>query len=131
MPPKQYADVDTFLSEIEPTQRPILEAIRQSILEVSPHIAEGIKWNCLSFRTHEWFGTLNVRPHRGKPAVLLILHAGAKVRPAEAAAIAVPDPAGLLEWLGRDRASVRFVDMDDWTGKRSALIEVIRVWVSA
>lgn len=130
MPPKQYADVESFLSDLSPNARPIVDAIRATMLEISPKISDGIKWNCLSFRTVEWFGTVNVRAQRGKPVALLILHAGAKVRSTETPGIAVADPDGLLVWLGRDRASIGFADLEDWSRKRPAFIAVIREWVA-
>jgi hypothetical protein len=115
--------VETFLAALDhPFDREIL-ALREIILGADPRIAEGIKWNAPSFRTSEWFATFHLR---AKDGVQLILHLGAKKR---AAAVAIPDPESLLQWLGADRASVKFRDLDDVEAKRAAFSAVIRQWI--
>lgn len=94
--------VTAFISGLKPPQQPVLQAIRRTILAVSPRVREGIKWNSPSFRTSEWFATANVH---GTDTIRLILHRGAKSR---AGSVDVPDPASLLQWLGKDRAMVVF-----------------------
>ena len=39
-----------------------------------------------------------------------------------------PDPA-LLEWLGKDRASVTFRDLNDVDARGAAFADVIRQWI--
>src|SRR5262245_35945740 len=87
--------------------KPALEAVRAIILGVSPKISEGIKWNSPSFRVQEWFATINIR----KDAVHVILHLGAKVKDNSTGGLTIDDPAGLLEWLAKDRAAVKFSDL--------------------
>lgn len=70
------------------------------ILDVSPTIQEGIKWNSLSFRTTEWFATFNWRV---KDQVQIVLHLGAKVKDASEVAD-IPDPDDRLKWQAKDRA---------------------------
>ena len=50
-----------FLDKLEHPLKPEIETIRQIILGVSPTIREGIKWNSPSFRTTDYFATLNLR----------------------------------------------------------------------
>ncbi|GDX83697.1 hypothetical protein LBMAG42_55080 [Deltaproteobacteria bacterium] len=130
MPPKQYQTVDEFLGDVDPDLAATLQGVRRAILAVSPAVGEGIKWNCLSFRTHEYFAALNVHRQRGRAVVLLVLHTGAKRKPGVEGGFAVSDPAGLLEWLGPDRAVVRFSDEADFAARREALVAVIGGWIA-
>jgi hypothetical protein len=119
-------DVDAFLAALEHPHRAEILALRQIILGADPRIEEGIKWNAPSFRTSEWFATFHLR---AKAGVQVILHFGAKVRDRSAARAAIADPDGLLEWLGPDRASAKFRDLDDVQAKRPAFTAVIRQWI--
>lgn len=102
-------------------------ALREIILGADAEIGEGIKWNAPSFRTTEWFATVNLRAKKG---VSVILHLGAKKREMPEAGLTIADPAGLLQWLGADRAIVTFRDGEDITAKRTAFEELIRAWIA-
>lgn len=130
MPPKQYTSVPEFLGDLDPTLRPVLESVREVILAASPAVTEGIKWNCVSFATTEYFATLNIRPVRKQPCVLLVLHTGAKAKAVPAGGLAIPDPRGILEWVAADRATVHFTGAADFAEKRSALAAVIGAWIA-
>jgi hypothetical protein len=119
-------DVETFLASLEHPFKPELLALRQLILGADPSIAEGIKWNAPSFRTSEYFATFQLR---AKDGVQVILHLGAKTRDPSAPAVTIADPDSLLEWLGRDRASVKFRDSKDIDARRSAFAKVLRQWI--
>ncbi|MEP7339419.1 MAG: DUF1801 domain-containing protein [Acidobacteriota bacterium] len=119
-------DVETFLAALEYPFKPEILAIRQIILSADPSIAEGIKWNAPSFRTSEYFATLNLRARDG---VQVILHFGAKKRDDLTARAAIADPESLLEWLASDRALVKFRDLKELDAKRSAFANVIRQWI--
>lgn len=121
------SEVDAWLADCEHPQKPLIEALRRAILGADPSIAEGVKWNSPSFRTGEWFATLNLRGPRGASPVRLVLHLGAKRKLAEA--LAIEDPSGLLEWLGKERAVVAFVDAADLRRKRDALQRLVRSWI--
>ena len=117
-------DVETFLASLDHPLKQEILTLRQTILGADPSIAEGIKWNAPSFRTSEYFATFHLR---AKDGVQLILHLGAKKR--DNANVALTDAESLLEWLARDRASVRFVDLKDIDAKSSAFADVIREWI--
>jgi uncharacterized protein YdhG (YjbR/CyaY superfamily) len=119
--------VDAFLKDLDHPLKAEVEAIRRVILGADPKIREGIKWNAPSFRTTEWFATLNLRQDH----VWLILHLGAKKKAAAATGIDIPDPAGLLEWLAKDRAVVKFADAKDVRAKRAALASFVKAWIKA
>jgi hypothetical protein len=67
--------VETFLASLDYPYRQELLALRQIILAADPSIAEGIKWKVPSFRTSEYFATMNLRVKKG---IGVILHFGAK-----------------------------------------------------
>jgi hypothetical protein len=119
-------DVETFLASLDhPFKREIL-AVRQILLGADPGITEGIKWNAPSFRTSEYFATFHLRARDG---VQVILHLGAKKRAESASGVAIADPESLLEWLAKDRASVKFRDAKDIDAKRAAFTNVVRRWI--
>ena len=118
--------VQTFLALLEHPLKPEILALRQIILNADARITEGIKWNVPSFRTSEYFATFHLR---AKDGVQVILHLGAKIRDTAATGIAIADPHALLEWLSKDRASVKFRELEDIDAKRDAFTELIRQWI--
>jgi hypothetical protein len=122
----QPASVEAFLAALDQPFKPEILALRQIILDADPSIAESIKWNAPSFYTSEHFATMQLR---AKDGVLIILHLGAKTRDTALSGIAIDDSAGLLKWLAKDRASVKFRDLADIEVKRAAFTNVIRQWL--
>lgn len=118
--------VDTFMRALVHPFKAVVEQLRACILEVDPTIAEGIKWNAPSFRTHEYFATTHLRD---KVGVGVIFHLGAKVRESLVTPD-IADPSGLLRWLAPDRATVRFADEADFAGKREAFAALVRQWIA-
>jgi uncharacterized protein YdhG (YjbR/CyaY superfamily) len=118
--------VVAFLRDLDHPLKKEVEAVRELILAVSPDIREGIKWNSPSFRTTDYFATLNVR---GKDRVRLILHTGAKVKASATKGVKVADPAGLLKWLARDRCLVTIDGKKDVEAKRPALQAILKEWI--
>jgi hypothetical protein len=119
-------DVEAFLASLEHPHKPEILALRQILLGADPAIAEGIKWNAPSFRTSEFFATFHLR---AKDGVQIILHRGAKKRPDAAAGVQIADPGSQLEWLGTDRASVKFRDLKEIEARRAAFAALIRAWI--
>ena len=129
-PSRTDPEVLTYLANLEHPQKPALMLLRQLILDADPEIHEGIKWNAPSFRTSDWFATLNLRARSGEQRVWLILHTGAKLKAGPGDPAAIPDPTQLLEWLGKDRCVVTFTDAADITHKRDPLQAILRAWVA-
>lgn len=119
-------DVDMFLAQLAHPLRDEFIALRDVILSADKHIAEGIKWNVPSFRTTEWFATMHLR---AKAGFGVILHFGAKKNAISESGVEIPDPAGLLDWLARDRAAVVFRDMDDLVARRAAFVTLLGHWL--
>ena len=118
--------VEAFLAALEHPLKPEILALRQAVLGADPGIAEGVKWNAPSFRTSEYFATMNLRAKNG---VGIILHFGAKRNRISETGVAIADPESLLEWLAKDRASVTFRDLKDIHAKQAAFANVIRQWI--
>jgi hypothetical protein len=123
------ASVELFMQELDHPLKSELEAIRQLILGVSPEIREGIKWNSPSFRTTDWFATMNVHGRDGRPRIRLVLHTGANVKASATTGLKITDPSGLLKWLAKDRCLVEIDDAKDLRVKQGALRRILRAWV--
>lgn len=119
------AAVDAFFAKLSHPLKTELLAVRAAFLAADPAISEGIKWNSPSFYRNGWFATMNLR---AKGGLQIILHLGAKVRAGADAKGAIADPAGLLEWLGPDRASVILRDSADVQERLTALKTLARDW---
>jgi len=124
-PDRNAPDVESFMQSLDHPLKPVIEFLRRLIRGVSDTIHEGIKWNAPSFRTADYFATMNLRADR----VWLILHTGAKVKATATDGIKLADPSNLLEWLAKDRAVVKFADLKDLRSKRAALEAIVRDWI--
>jgi len=118
--------VDEFMDKLDHAFKAEIQAIRSGILGADPSIAEGVKWNAPSFRTRDYFATINLREKNGAGVVL---HLGAKVRELGPGGIAIADPEHLLKWLAKDRAIVAFRDMADFLARKSAFESLVRDWI--
>lgn len=120
------AEVDAFMERLVHPLKAEIEAVRKIIRAAAPGIAEEVKWNAPGFRTTESFATVNLR---ATDRLQLIFHLGAKVRkpPPE---LKIADPAGLMKWLGKDRALVTVGVGDEVHAHRAELTDLVRVWIS-
>jgi len=119
--------VDEFMRTLDHRFKRLIETVRASILSVDKTIYEGIKWNAPSFRTREYFATMNLREKKG---IGIILHLGARVRDLPAGGIKINDPTTLLKWLGRDRAMIVFENPADFDRKKAAFELIIQQWIT-
>jgi hypothetical protein len=94
------------------------------VLGASPEIADGVKWNSVSFRKSDWFATVNLR---SKDVVQLVFHTGAKVK--DNPKLEISDPAGLLLWLAKDRALVTLGSGKTMTANTKAFEAILKAWV--
>lgn len=126
-PSKRDPDVEAFLDAIKyPPRKAALERLRAIVLGADRSIAEGIKWKSPSFRTSDWFATINTH---GPRSIRLILHFGAKVKSTAETGVAVPDPKGLLKWLAKDRAIVEFTSLDEMEALAKPLAALVKAWI--
>jgi hypothetical protein len=114
------------MRELDHPLKKDIETVRRIILNVDPGIGEAIKWNAPSFRTTEFFATVNLR---SRECVQLIFHTGVKVKGVATTGISIDDPAGLLKWLAKDRCLVTLGVGKDIQTKRAAFEAIIREWI--
>ncbi|MBL8861064.1 MAG: DUF1801 domain-containing protein [Planctomycetes bacterium] len=120
------AAVDALLDASRHPLRAELDLVRRIVRSADRSITEEVKWNAPTFRTSESFATLNGPRHVEE--VLIVLHAGARARGLDLRA-AIADPAGLLEWRGRDRALVRLGAAAEIRARGAALRALVRAWI--
>lgn len=118
--------VNVLLDANKHALRAEIDALRKIILEADTRIEEGVKWNAASFRTTEWFATLNGPKQVKEP--MLILHAGAKVKGIDLKA-RIADPRGLIKWLGKDRGMLTFGGVAEIKKEQKALQDIVREWI--
>lgn len=117
------AAVDTFIAGLDHPHKAEIQALRELVLASGSDVAEGIKWNAPSYRTHEYFATTNLRVKGG---VGVILHLGAKVRDTQ---VQIDDPEKLLTWHGSNRASFEICSMDELRLKTPPLQAILAQWL--
>ncbi len=123
---KNQPSADDLLAQSDHPLKADIALVRKAILSVDKSISDGVKWSSLSFRTTEWFATLNLR---SRDTVQLILHLGAKlgnVAPADA----LPDPKGLLKWLGKDRAMATLGSGATLKANLPAVKTIVKAWIA-
>ena len=116
-----------YLDSLRHPLKPAVVALRRIILDASPQIHEGIKWNAPSFRTDDDFATMNFGG-RGAPRLRVVLHVGAKARSVVLRG-KVSDPERLVEWLADDRGIVTFEDEAQLSARAAAFKALIREWI--
>ena len=122
---KTEPTADAFMAALDHPLATDYAAVRKAILSADKSITDGVKWNSLSFRTTEWFATVNLR---SRDTVQLVLHLGAKVGK-QAPADAIPDPKGLLKWLGKDRAMATLGAGAVLKANLPALKTLVKAWI--
>ncbi|MCC6405702.1 MAG: DUF1801 domain-containing protein [Planctomycetes bacterium] len=120
--------VVAFLRELDHPLKAEIAVVRELVLAASPEVGEGIKWNAPSFRTIDYFATINLR---SRDAVQLVFHNGAKVKASARAGLAIDDPTGLVRWLAKDRGLVTLGAGAELREKRAAFQELVRSWIRA
>ena len=117
---------ESYLAALDHPLKQEIIAIREIILTTDPRISENIKWNVPSFRTTEFFATFHLRFNE---FIQVILHFGAKQRDITTTGITISDPESILEWLAKDRASVKCRNMKEVEMRQTAFTNIIRQWI--
>lgn len=117
--------VDQFIKQLgHPLEREI-ELLRSVILNSSKEVTELIKWNAPSF-CYKGQDRITFKLYP-QTRIQLIFHLGAKVK--DSKGFRFEDSTGLLQWLGDDRATIKFNDMNDISSKKEALAKVVKQWL--
>jgi hypothetical protein len=110
--------VDAWFETYHNPQAGLVQLVRTAILDASPEVSEAIKWQAPTF---VYKGNIASFYPKAKSHVSLMFHQGATL----------PDPTGLLEGAGDTSRVAKFLDAEDFGGKREALQELVRAWVTA
>lgn len=124
--------VDAYLRDLKHPLKPAIELVRATILSAHPEVREGIKWNSPSFLITDHFATINVgRKTKARPTdhIMVVLHRGARTR-APKARPTIEDPAGLLQWLGTDRAVMTFHGTAEVKQHQTVLKAIVKQWIA-
>jgi hypothetical protein len=119
------SEVDAFMGALVHPLKADIETARQTVLGADAAIGEAVKWNAPSFRTTEFFATVNLR---SRDQVQFVFHRGAKVR-AVASKLELADPAGIVTWLAKDRCLVTVGAGKAFAAKRDALRTLVQEWI--
>ncbi|MDP3739162.1 MAG: DUF1801 domain-containing protein [Hyphomonadaceae bacterium] len=122
--PSPDDEVAAFLSDLDHPLKTDIEAVRKLVLGTSATIAEGIKWNSISFRRADWFATVNLR---SKDVIQLVFHIGAKVK--DNPDLKIADTNGLLLWLAKDRALVTLGSGKTLKANAKAFEAIVKAWL--
>ncbi|POH70768.1 hypothetical protein C3B59_03605 [Cryobacterium zongtaii] len=125
----RYRSVAEYLTAQPAERLPVIQALRQLVLEANPAAEEHIKWNSPSFVLAGIDqATISAQ---GKNGVRLVLHRGATTAEnPDAASTFTGDPNGLLTWHSDIRASLLVTDLADLERTRAAAVEVVRAWLA-
>ena len=122
-----HADAQTLVKSFaHPFESQIFE-VADWILNAEVSIESGIKWNSLSFRTTEWFATLN---KNAKDRVELVFHLGAKVRKSNGLTD-FPAKTLTIVWKSADRCLVSIPVGGESDECRQELQAFVRQWVAS
>lgn len=117
-------DASAFLAALDHPLKSDIEAVRKLILAADPAIADGVKWNSLSFRHTDWFATVNLR---SKNVIQLVMHTGAKAK--DNPKLKIPDENGLLVWLANDRALATLGAGKTLKANARAFTAIVKAWM--
>ena len=117
-------NASAFLTALDHPLKADIEAVRKLILGTDPAIADGVKWNSLSFRHTDWFATVNLR---SKDVVQLVMHTGAKTK--DNPKLKIPDESGLLVWLAKDRALATLGAGKTLKANAKAFEAIVKAWI--
>lgn len=120
------AEVSQLLASHPHKYRECLEEIRLLVLGADYSISEGIKWNSMSFRTHEWFATWN---QRAEDKIQFVFHLGAKKRKVDSSSMS-HDLGERVEWKSGDRCLVNFADSEDVMTCKQEFVQFVRTWIA-
>lgn len=124
---KTQRTVAQFMDALEHPLKREIDAVRGILLATDPAIREEIKWNAPSFRTTEFFATVNLRATDG---VQLVFHTGAKARELPGGPVRIDAPDALVRWLGKDRCLVTLGTAAEMASRRAAFEKLVRQWIA-
>jgi hypothetical protein len=111
-------DVDGWLASYENPMKPLVERVRDIVLDADDRIGETIKWSTPTF---VYKGNLASFQPRAKQFVSLLFHTGASI----------PGDHPLLEGGGDTARYARLENAADIEARRGELEAIVRAWCDA
>ena len=111
-------DVDAWLNRYDNPLKPLVERVREIVLEADDRIGETIKWSTPTF---VYKGNLASFQPRAKQFVSILFHAGASI----------PGEHPLLEGGGDTARYARLQDEKEIEARRGELEAIVRAWCDA
>jgi len=108
-------EVDAWLARYENPMKPLVERLREIVLDADPRIGETIKWSTPTF---VYKGNLASFQPRARQFVSMLFHTGASI----------PGEHPLLEGGGGTARYARFTDAQEVEARRRELEAVVRAW---
>jgi hypothetical protein len=119
--------VDQLLQTQNHDQLDLIHKIRRAILDASPELVEGVKWNAPSYSfSGNDIITFNFRNYG---SIALIFHTGPKGKDTHSGTHPFEDPSGIIQWLADKRFAVKISDENDFNLKKDRLQELVVEWV--
>lgn len=119
--------LDTYLEDLTPDARQMIDALRMIVRSGLPHAVETIKWNAPSFAVD---GEDRITLGLGrKGEARLVLHRGAKKR--ELIDLTAIDHASVASWPTPDRGVVTFCDLEAIHAREAELTSLCSRWATA
>ncbi|TAK14710.1 MAG: DUF1801 domain-containing protein [Anaerolineae bacterium] len=116
-----------FMTGFGDERKPLVAALLKAITEECPTLTETIKWNAPTF-CDDGKDRMTLMLHK-KDRVGLILHTGVRPKEDKKAPHLYTDDTELLEWNSNLRATITFLDLSDFTSKRSLFIKAVKRWI--
>lgn len=120
------ARVDNLIQSTTHPRVAELRQLRRLILSVDSNVYEEWKWNSPSYRTIDYFATINLS---SRAVLRLILHTGAKGKTSPSGGMEVNDPMGILQWLGKDRCMIMIPSQKEFAKMKPAIKAIVRSWI--
>ena len=116
-----------FLAHFDDERKPLVEAMLEAINEACPTLTETIKWNAPSY-CDDGKDRLTLMLHKSD-RVGVILHMGVRPKEDKQAPPIYQDSTGLLEWNSNIRATITFLDLNDFASKRNLFQQAVQHWI--
>jgi hypothetical protein len=108
-------DVDAWFARYDNPLKPVMQRVREIVLDADARIGESVKWSTPTF---EYRGNLASFQPRSKRFASLLVHTGATI----------PGNHPILEGDGPQVRIMRFTDVATVESRRDELAEVVRAW---
>jgi len=116
-----------FLENFKDKRKPLVKVLLKAIKEAEGGLRETIKWNAPTFCDGDK-DRMTIMLHE-KDRVGLILHTGAKPKENKKAPPIFEDNTGLLGWNSNIRATIVFMDLANFSAKKSLFKRAVKRWI--